>query len=246
MNVLLAVFLLLGNSPAMPFLLEGDAAYDAIDYAAADSLYAIAYAQDSTDPGVLWRLARLHVCIGDTVPDDEKIEWYRKAERYARKCIASDDERYEGHTGLAAALGSIAYYSGIGDQVSLAAEMKDELDRALDLNPRDDVAYSILGSFYRALGNTNWFERQIARLFLGSVPDGDFADGELALKRAIALAPRVMRNYYEIGLLYLDWGKSEEAKMVFTQALKMPIRQAADRKRVERIHRVLARLESAP
>jgi len=89
----------------------------------------------------------------------------------------------------AAALGNIAMFEGSKGKVRLCNEIKQELDRALDLDSLDDVAYSIMGSFYLALGKVSWIERQLASVFLGSLPDGGFEEAEAALRRAIAIAP---------------------------------------------------------
>ena len=60
------------------------------------------------------------------------------------------------------------------------------IDRALLLQPRNDVALSIKGSFYRALGNVGWIQRQLGELLFGDIPDGGFKEAEDALARLIA------------------------------------------------------------
>jgi tetratricopeptide (TPR) repeat protein len=193
---------------------------------------------------VLWRLARLYVCMGEVGRDSVRGLLFRKAEGYARDAITVDSSNSEAHTWRAGALGYLAYYSSPGEQVSLVHEVLREIERAIALNPGNDAAYSIRGSTYRALASVGWFKRQLASLFFGGVPGGSFEEGETALRRAIALAPEVMRHRYELGVLYLDWGKKTEAREALAEAQKLPVRVAIDRPRLEKIQELLQALSA--
>ena len=203
-------------------VVEGDNAFALIDYDSARNFYEAAYQEAPDDPRLLWRLARLEVCIGDVSSRNERRAYYDAAERYARKCVASDTTLAVAHTWLAAALGNIAMFEGSETKVQLSREIKQELDTALRLDPNDDVAWSILGTFYRALGKVSWIERQLAMLFFGGVPPGGFEESEAALKTAIRLAPRIVRHHFELGLLYAEMDREEEARAAFEMAVSLP------------------------
>ena len=104
----------------------------------------------------------------------------------------------------------------------LCTVIRQELDCAIELNPRDDIAWSILGTFYRNLGNVSWIERRLATLFLGELPEGGYVESERALKQAIALAPRVIRHHFELGVLYQDMGRDSDAVGEFKRAVLLP------------------------
>jgi tetratricopeptide (TPR) repeat protein len=222
---------------------SADDAFRRIDYQTALEGYTILQQANPNRPDLLWRLARVSVCMGETADGPRRGEYFKSGEQYARQCIALDSMSVEGHTWLAAALGYIAYYSDKSEQVRLAWEILKEADRAIQLDPRNDAAYSIKGSVYRALGGASWIERQLAQLFIGRLPPGGYEEGEEALKQAIAFAPDVMRHHYELGVLYRDWGKTEEAKKSLERARDLPVRVAIDRPRLETIKEVLATLE---
>ena len=59
------------------------------------------------------------------------------------------------------------------------------------------------------------------------------------LKKAIDLAPDVMRHQYELGVLYLDMDRKEEARKVLQRAATLPIRVAIDRPRLKKIQEIL-------
>jgi len=200
----------------------GDAEFAGLDYKTAAEKYDSASVAGPDSAQYLWRLARLHVCIGDITPRGQKEQEYRIAVSYAERCIRADPTIAAGHTWKAAALGNIAMFEGSKEKVRLCTEIKTELDRALALDTLDDVAWSIRGSFYRALGKVSWIERQLAAVFLGSLPDGGFADAEAALHRATGIAPGVIRHWYELGMVYHDEGKKAEAIEAFGVASRLP------------------------
>jgi tetratricopeptide (TPR) repeat protein len=223
-----------------------DASFFAMDYPAAISAYDALLRGRPDDPQILWRLARAQVCLAEVQDDVRRTALCEVAEGYALRCIRADSTVSEGHTWLAAALGYIALNEGARRQADISREILAETDRALRLNPRDDAALSIRGSVFRALGNVGWVKRQIASLLFGGVPAGGFVEAETALRQAIALAPDVMRHTYELGVLYLDWGRQDDARRVLEQALSMPVRVAIDRPRQEKIKMYLARLAADP
>jgi tetratricopeptide (TPR) repeat protein len=237
--VLLLQLVAVGSSSVLD---AADQAFERIDYPMALAGYMTVVQDTPADVGVLWRLARVYVCMGEVADEPERGTYLHHAEEYARRCIAVDSMSAEGHTWLTAALGYIAFYATRAEQVRLAWEILREADKAIELNPNNDAAFSIKGSLYRALGNAGWLERQLAQIFLGRLPRGGFEEGEAALQRAIALGPDVMRHYYEMAVLYVDWGRNEEAKQMLIQARSRPIRVAIDRPRLVKIQELLSEL----
>ena len=227
-----------GDVPGL--ITSGDEAFARIDYAPALACYEEGLSRRPGDADLLWRLARVSVCMAEVSPADAQARLLGDAERYARECIAADSMRAEGHTWLAAALGYIALNEATSRKLELSRELQQEARRAVELNPQDDAAWSILGSFYRALGNVGWFERALASLFVGSVPAGGYGEAETALKRAIGIAPGIMRHQYELGVLYIDMGRKEEARRVLEKASRLEVRTAIDRPRLEKIRELLA------
>ena len=226
MTVLLIILILfpVGGESSFP----GDREFFGMNYPAAIDSYRVSMTHDPGNPELYWRLARAYVTSGEVAPDSEREALYRKAEHYARMCVALDSTKAEGHTWLAAALGNIALFVGGKTKIRLANEIKDELDRALSLRDDDDVTWSILGSFYYSLGSVSWFERQLASLFLSRIPEGGFEESERAFKRAIELAPDTPRHRFELGKLYLDSGREEEGYRLFESALGLAPTAAGD------------------
>ena len=210
---------------------RGDQEFARRNYPLAVAVYDSVLATSKDSASVLWRLARLYVCIADVATDDRRLDLYRRAEAYAVRSIHADSTKSEGHSWRAAALGNVAMFEGSKKKVQLCTVIKQELELAIALNPRDDIGYSILGSFYMALGNVSWFERQLVALFLGDLPEGGYDESERALRQAIALAPRVIRHHFELGTLYTELDRNKEALEEFRQVLSLPLLLASDEAR---------------
>ena len=218
---------------------RGDTYFNLMRYRDAVAWYKL----DSTKAEAQWKIARAYVCYGDNATTTEKEENFRKAVIAANKCIALEETNANGHTWLAAALGNTAMYEGSKTKVRLCTQIKKELDRAITLNPKDDIAYSILGSFYREIGHISWFEKQLAMTFIGKIPDGTYEDSEKAFAKATTLNPTIMRHWYELGLLYKYWGKNPQAIVAFNKAKACPVLVSSDNKRLSAITVFLADLD---
>ena len=220
-------------------ILRGDAYFNLMRYRDAIAWYNL----DSTKAEAQWKIARAYVCYGDNAPGNEKEYNFRNAVKAAKHCIQIDETNASGHTWLAAALGNTAMYEGSKTKVQLCNQIKAQLNRAIALNPNDDIAYSILGSFYREIAHISWIEKQLALAFLGRIPDGTYEDSEKALAKAIALNPTIMRHWYEQGLLYVYWNKKSQAITAFIKAKSCPILVSSDNKRLAQIAIQLEALE---
>jgi len=207
---------------------RGDDEFARRNYPLALAVYDSVLTTSSDSAIVLWRLARVYVCLADVAPEGQQLDLYRRAEAFAVRSIAADSTKSEGHSWRAAALGNMAVFEGSKTKVRLCTVIKHELERAIELNPRDDIAFSILGSFYTALGNVSWLERQLAALLLGDLPEGGYDESERALRQAIALAPLVIRHHFELGTLYKELERNAEALEEFRQVLSLPVLLASD------------------
>jgi len=221
-------------------LAAADLALSRIDYVSATELLEQALENAPGDPAVHWKLARVHVLVAEVLAGEEQSRHLRTAEWQAQQAIALDSLCAPGYTWLAASLGYRALQAGSAEQVTLSGEILRATDRAIQLDSTDDIAYAIRGSTYRALGNVGWFQRSIASLLFGDVPDGGFAEAEVSLRMAVRLAPEIMRHRYELAILLLDMGREQEGRQMLVSASELPVKTASDVPRLETIRELLA------
>ncbi len=223
-------------------LAAGDHAFEHERYDEAIHCYESALHDADDEPAARWKLARSIVCRADVAPVSEQAEAYQTAMKDAERAIALDPRSSDAHTWYAIALGYVAIGEGVRSQIRIAYLIKAEVEEAIRLDARNDVAYSIEGTLFRSLGNVGWVERQLAAVLIGKLPDGGYIESEQALRTAIALAPNVIRHRYELGLLYMDWSKNSEAKKVFVDAVSLKPAIASDRSRLADMQKRLQKL----
>ncbi len=213
-----------------------------MNYPKADSIYTSELRKNPGNASLCWKLAMLQVSMGEFASSenaDAGLPHYRKAAEYARTSISLDSTNSKGHTWLAASLGIMADNIGTKEKLNRAAEIKRELDIALRLNPNDESALSLLGSYYREAADIGWFRRMVATTFIGEVPKGNYDLAEKAFKKAMALDPEIIRNYHELALIYIERGNREEAFRLMKIAIQKPVLIASDRSRIEKMHALL-------
>ncbi|MFZ1728871.1 MAG: tetratricopeptide repeat protein [Bacteroidota bacterium] len=179
--------------------------------------------QDPNDVEVLWRLSNHAINDGDAATDpDRQKRYFKKAVAYAERAVKADNNSGFAHAYLAASYGSYAMFAGGEEKVKLANRIRDELDVALKLDPDNQVAHTIYGTWHREVADVSWIERQLANMFLGSMPDGSIEESVSHLKKAIQVGPTVLRHRYELGLTYAAAGRDKEAAEAFRAAFKCP------------------------
>jgi len=81
----------------------------------------------------------------------------------------------------------------------------------------------------------SWIERQLANMFLGSMPDGSLDESIRYLQSAVRVAPKVFRHRYELALSLIAADRLPEAAASFRAALKCPTSWKTDDRRRPRI-----------
>ena len=216
-----------------------------MNYPKADSIYSSELRNNPCNAALHWKMARLQVSLGEAVApgnSDASMQHYRKAAEYARTSITLDSTNAKGHTWLAASLGMMADKVGTKEKLKRANLIKRELDTALRLNPNDETALSMLGSYYREAAKIGWFRRIVGSALVGEVPKGNRTLAEKAFRKAISIDPRIIRNYHELALILIESGNKEEAQKLMTTALDKPVLIERDKRRLEEMRGLLKQL----
>lgn len=208
-----------------PEIEQADELFDRQEYDAARRLLETLLRSRPNDAEVLWRLSNYAINDGDaaryaTPENPAAKQYYQNAVRYAERAVQADPGNAYAHAFLAASFGSYAMYAGGKEKVKLANRIRDELDIALELDPRNQVAHTIYGTWHREVAEVSWVERQLANVFLGGMPDGSIERSIYHLNAAIKIAPKVLRHHYELGKTYIAAEKKKEAAQAFRRALQ--------------------------
>ncbi len=215
---------------AQEWIQKGDEAYAKLDNNAALQAYQKAMEQEPNNYEALWKLSRAYVDVGETLKDkDQRRNYYQKAEQYARKAIEVNPNGSKGHLYLSIALGRVALDASPKERIRLSKEIKAEVDKALQLDPNDDIAWHVLARWHRKLATLSWIEKKFANIFLGGVPkEASLEKAVEAFQKAIALNPDHINHHLELAITYEKMGEKAKAIAEYKKVLELPVKDADD------------------
>lgn len=188
-------------------LRDGDAAFRAFDNETARLCYQRAFAIDSTDCDVLWKLARSDIDRGMVAPDDEKPRWFASSEGIARRCVALYPDSSEAHFFLAVAIGQMTKVVGGKRRIELSKDVQREAQATLSIDPNHAGAMHILGRWNYEVAGIGWLTKVAAKVVYGGAPPGaSYQQAKEWFERAIAIRPDMPLNHLWLGetLIKLD------------------------------------------
>ncbi len=212
----------------------GAAAVQAHDLRTGLAHFEAALALDSASYEANWRASVAFLDLGEQVPGKEKSperdSLYARAEAHARRAVAADSTRAEGHFALAAAIGRASLTMGKKDRIRRAAIIRDEALRTIALDPRHDGAYHILGRWNAEIMRLSGFSRFFAKSFLGAgiFKQASWAEAIANLEKAVELDPGRIYHHLELAEVYADRKRYDEARNQAAQAEALPERETMD------------------
>ncbi len=228
--ILTLVWIAAWSQSAQEWIQKGDEAYAKFDNAAALEAYQKAVEADPNNYEALWKLSRAYVDVGETLKDkDQRKQYYQRAEEYARKAIEVNPNGAKGHLYLSVALGRVALDASPKERIRMSKEIKAEVDKALQLDPNDDIAWHVLARWHRKLSTLSWIEKKFANLFLGGVPkEASIEKAVEAFQKAIELNPDHINHHLQLAITYEKMGEKEKAIAEYKKVLELPVKDADD------------------
>jgi tetratricopeptide (TPR) repeat protein len=208
-----------------------------------------ALALDSTSYEANWRAAIALLDEGEMTPDSVKSahrdSLYARAESLARRAVAVDSTRAEGHFALAAAIGRASLTMGKKARIRRAAEIRAEALRTIAIDPRHDGAYHILGRWNAEIMRLSGLSRFFAKKFLGAGIFGkaSWEEAITDMEKAVELDPGRIYHRLELAQIYADRKRYPEARRELEKVTELPDREIMDpvyRRQAEALSRRIA------
>lgn len=169
----------------------------------------------------LWRMARVQYEMGQA-SEQKDATLFKSAEEYARASIMKEPGNSEGYKWLAIALGAQSKYADTKDQVRQSREIKENIEKAIGLNPDDDISYLVLSRWHYKVSDLGGVARTFAKLIYGGLPEASLEQSEELMLQAIELHDRVAHRY-NLAKIYKRMGQDEEAMAQLELALLLPV-----------------------
>jgi tetratricopeptide (TPR) repeat protein len=160
--------------------------------------------------------------MSDTSSKQEKLRLGNISLKFADRAAALAPNNPEAQLSPAISYGKMLPSMGSKDQVNASPRIKAAADRTLQLDPSNDLAWHILGRWNRVLANISVLKRILAKALYGDLPVTTNEAAEKCLLRAIAINPNRLMHYIELGRVYAQMGRKEEARKYIQKGLAMP------------------------
>src|SRR5881392_1204886 len=165
-------------------------------------LYLAAEKLEPKNPELLVRIARQYRYLMTDASDTlEKLRLGRLALEYSTRAAACGPKDCDAQLATAITLGKMLQYLPAKQQVAASPQIKESVDKALAVDSHNDTAWHVLGRWNRVLA------------------EGSYEEAEQAMKKAIALNPNRLMHYIELGRIYAQTGRKEEAREFINKGL---------------------------
>lgn len=192
---------------------------------------------------LLVRIARQYRhLMSDAKTGEEKLRLGAIALDYGKRAAKLGPNDSDAQISPAITYGRMLPYQGNKEQVAATALIKAAADRAIALNPRNDVAWHVLGRWHQVLANVGMLKHLLGGMIYGKLPTSTNEAAIQCFERAIAINPRRPRHFIELGRTYAQMGKSAEARKFILKGLTMPDMEKDDAEVKMRGREALAKL----
>lgn len=226
----------------------GIAARNALDARTALVHFEAALAVDSLDYAANWQAALSLIDIGSETPDDvhspARDSLYARAEMLARRATEARPEGADGHFALANAVGRVALTASIREKIRRASEVRLEAIKAIQLDPRHDGGYHVLGRWHAEVMRLSAATRFLARTFLGGgvLSEASWESAVANMEQAVELNPNRIVHRLDLAEIYLDVDREADARVQLERIAQLTPRDPGDQERQRQAAERLATL----
>ena len=213
----------MGAESAGELIQKGDVFYAKLQAAEALKSYLPAEKLDPNNVRLLVRIAREYRhLMSDATQASEKLQLGNTAVDYAQRAVALAPNDPETQLALAISYAKMLPIVGTKQQIANSRLIKIAVDKVIALDPTNDLAWHVLGRWYRALADVGTVKRFFARVAFGTLPSAKYEDAVPCFEKAIALNPNRLMHYIELGRTYAQMGRDADARKFITKGLAMP------------------------
>lgn len=185
---------------------------------------------DPENPEILYRISNVNSESVDTVSDEKQKKAYAQtALKYAKRAVEKGPNLSESHLSLAIASGKITDFVDNRTKMEYARVIQSEAEKAVQLNPKNDLAYLVLAKWNFEMSDLNPILRGIAQVLYGQVPASSQEKAVEYFKKAISIAPNQIVHHFGYAQALDRMGKKEEARTEYQKVLQLTATDREDR-----------------
>jgi tetratricopeptide (TPR) repeat protein len=183
-----------------------------------------------------------HLMSDATNPAD-KVRLGSDAVDYANRAAALAPKDPEAQLAVAISYGNLQPFEGNRQRFEAIHIIKDATDKAIELDPHNDLAWHVLRRWYKGLVEVDSFHRMLAQAAFGGLPAATYEEAATCFEKAIRLNSNRLMHYVELGSVYAQMGRKDEARRLITKGLAMPDTEKGDSETKREGEQLLAKLQ---
>jgi len=210
------------NPQAEQFIEKGDAEVKALHAPEALALFNQAEKADPNNVEILLRISQqCSDLIAQAKTPAEALAYARSSLDEAQKAVALAPGNPKAHLALAVAYGRLTDFEDNRTKVEYSRYVKAEADKTLELDPKEDFAYHVLGRWNYGVAMLNPMLKLVARFVYGGMPDASLEEAERDYKKAIELAPQRVIHHHELARVYVALDQMDDARKEWDKELAL-------------------------
>jgi tetratricopeptide (TPR) repeat protein len=231
-------------NPADELIAKGDSYYGNLQAADALKYYLPAEKFEPNNVRLLVRISREYRhLMSDATEPQEKLSLGATAVGYAKRAASLQPDDPDAQLAVAISYGKMQPLEGNREKFEASRIIKAAADKAVKLDPRSDIGWHILGRWHMALADVNLFQRALAQVAFGKLPDSTFEEAAQCFEKAIELNPNRLMHYIELGCAYAHMGRTEDARNLINKGLAMRDTEKDDSETKRQGREILANLQ---
>lgn len=184
-----------------------------------------------SNPDVLIKLSQDYSDKIDAVKDrSEKLRFANLCLEYARKAVREAPGNSDAHVCLSIAYGKMTDFVDNKTKIEYSKVVNSEAEKALELNPKNDLALLILARWNFDMATLNPLLKGIAQALYGQLPPASKEKAMEYFRRAIAAAPQRIMHHAAYAEALESMGRTQEAKAEWLKVKQLKPTDAEDRR----------------
>jgi tetratricopeptide (TPR) repeat protein len=158
----------------------------------------------------------------DTSAREEKLKLGHTALEYSVRAAALAPTDSEAQLAPAITLGKMLPFESSKEQIAFSPRIREAAEKAIKLDPRNDVAWNILGRWHKVIADVSGVKRALGSLIFGKMPSSTNEEAVKCFEEAIRINPNRLMHYIELGQTYAQMGRAADARHYIEKGLAMP------------------------
>jgi tetratricopeptide (TPR) repeat protein len=147
----------------------------------------------------------------------------KEASDLAERALKHAPQDTQAYIALAVANARLSMFSEARQKVELTHVIKDNLLKALEMDPKNDYALHVLARLEHTMSNISGFTRYLIKAIYGAIEPATIENAEKYFRQAIEINPKRLIHQVELAKLLYEVKRFDEAKELLMDSLTLEI-----------------------